>query len=92
MDIGTRRFRGAASHTSKTRGTPRQRVTTITRGAGVARGLGGGRVGPRPLPTPEAAQTPGGVKSPCPEGKIKQRMENRMPLRGYALDGYFFYV
>ena len=91
MDIGTRRFRGAACHASKTRGTPRQRVTTITRGARVARGRGAAQAA-RPLPTPEAAQTPGGVKSPCPEGKIKQRMENRMPRRGYALDGYFFYV
>ena len=79
-----------------TRARPVGRRVSVLRqsrgGQGLQGAWGGGRVGPRPLPAPEAAQTPGGVKSPCPEGKIKQRMENRMPLGGYALDGYFFYV
>ena len=63
--VDTRRFRGAASPASKTRGTPRHRATTYSRG----RGPGDSRPRP-PAPRREAAQTPGGVKLLCPQGTI----------------------
>ena len=63
--VDTRRFRGAASPASKTRGTPRHRATTYSRG------WGPGDSRPRPpAPRREAAQTPGGVKLLCPQGTI----------------------